>query len=372
MRVDSPSAVSKGYLNMPGNPQSKHVAVSELFGFCERGLISAGVSPDDAAVAADTLVTTDSFGVSTHGTKLLAAYLRRLLGGGVRADGRPCIARELPGCAVVDGQSALGQVSGVFAMKIAIDKAKRCGLDYAGVYNGSHFGALGYYSLLAANAGLIGCAMCNDVPSVAAPGSRVAVTGTNPLSYAIPAGRREPIFFDAAMSTVAGGKVYAARMLGKPIPGDWLIGRDGRPTTDASLYPDAAFLAPMSGHKGYALAILIETLSSLLNGGAVTWQIGSWIYIAPSQPSCHSAAFLAIDVAAMQPLDEFVERVDALVDEIHGAQAAEGCPSVLLPGEREWRNRQAALTQGILLPPDVIGQLAEAASLSRVHPAWLT
>src|SRR6185437_1931521 len=113
-----------------------------------------------------------------------------------------------------------GQVVGVFAMDEAIARARRSGIAYVGVRNSNHFGAAGYYATLAAHEGLFGVAMANDTPSVAAPGSRGPVTGTNPLAYAIPAGGGEPIFLDIAMSTVAGGKVYASWQLGKPIPAD--------------------------------------------------------------------------------------------------------------------------------------------------------
>src|SRR3979490_1825346 len=92
--------------------------------------------------------------------------------------------------------------------------------------------AAGYYSWLAARAGLIGLSMSNDIPSVAAPGSRGAVTGSNPLSYAVPAGKHRTVARDMSTATVAGGKVYAARTRGESIPGNWLIGADGHPTTD--------------------------------------------------------------------------------------------------------------------------------------------
>jgi LDH2 family malate/lactate/ureidoglycolate dehydrogenase len=219
---------------------------------------------------------------------------------------------------------------------------------------------------------MIGLSVCNDVPSVAAPGSRKAVTGTNPLAYAIPAGDRDPIFFDAAISTVAGGKVYAARALGKSIPPDWLIGPDGRPTSDASLYPEHASLAPMSGHKGYGLALLVETLSSLATGAAMTHQVGSWIFGDLTQPTRHGAAFIAMDVSVIAPPGEFKRRVDELIDEIHAAPTADGIERVLVPGEREWANLRQSSETGILLPPDVAEKLLEAARESGLQPPWST
>ena len=86
---------------------------------------------------------------------------------------------------------------------------------------------------LAADAGFIGMSMANDIPSVAAPGSRGAITGSNPFAYAVPAGRYQPMLLDMSVATVAGGKVYAARERGESIPSAWLVGPDGLPTDDA-------------------------------------------------------------------------------------------------------------------------------------------
>ena len=66
----------------------------------------------------------------------------------------------------------------------------------------------------------------NDIPSVAAPGSRKAVLGSNPLAYAIPTAG-DPVLLDMATAAVAGGKVYAAIQRGEQIPSTWLIGPDG-------------------------------------------------------------------------------------------------------------------------------------------------
>lgn len=357
---------------MTGPPfSSRRVTVDELHAFCREALERVGVVGVQAGIAADILVTTDSWGVFTHGTKLLPGYVRRLRAGGIRAVD-PVVVAGGPAWSIVDGGSALGQVTGVFAMREAIEKARRVGVAYVGVRNSNHFGAAGYYATLAARDGLFGIAMANDTPSVAAPGSRVAVTGTNPLAYAIPAGDGDPIVLDVAMSTVAGGKVYAAWQLGKPIPSDWLVDRQGRPTDDASLYPFHAALAPMTGHKGYGLALMIEALSALATGAAVTAQVGDWMTGDPAVPTRHGAAFLAVDVATIAGAAGFADRVRALSDEIHAIPTAEGVDRLHLPGEREWAHRRAALADAIVLPADVVGKLVPLAAELGISPAWLT
>lgn len=349
---------------------ARRVAVADLDRFCVAALRAVGVSAAHARLTADALVAADTWGVFTHGTKLLPGYLRRLRGGGIRTDVEPEVLSEGPAWAVVDGRSALGQVTGAFATATAVRKARAAGIGYAGVRHSNHFGAAGYYAWLAAREGLIGIAVCNDIPSVAAPGSRKAVTGTNPIAYALPAGDRDPILLDIALSTVAGGKVYAARQAGRPIPPDWLVGPDGRPTSDANLYPGTAALAPAGGHKGYGLALLVESLSALLTGAAMTRQVGDWMRGDAAEPTGHGAAFLAIDVNVIAPKGEFARRVAELTDEVHSAPPAEGVERVMVPGEREWANRRRAATEGIALPPDVVAALEVAAQDAGVGPPW--
>jgi len=347
-----------------------HVSIESLTQFCIDALTRVGLSRIDAETTANALVTTDAMGVFTHGSKLLAGYLKKLKGGGYRATAVPHIEREGPGWAIIDGESALGQVGSVFAMRTAMAKARQVGIAYVGLKNTGHIGAAGYYAALAGREGFIGMVTGNDIPSVAAPGSRSAVLGSNPIAYGIPVGNGDPILLDMATAAVAGGKVYAAHQRGEPIPSTWLIGSDGKPTTDASLYPQQASLAPMAAHKGYGFGLWCEILSAVLPGGHMTWQVGSWMFDDTSRPSWHNASFIAIDIGAIVPVEQFEVRLRKLIDEIHGAPTAEGVERVLLPGEREWSMHRQAQIDGILLSPDVIEKLTQAAAFVGLPSPW--
>jgi LDH2 family malate/lactate/ureidoglycolate dehydrogenase len=348
--MNSPNSSSAG-------AHPRRVGVPELHAFCVTALTTAGISREDSQTTADVLVTTDTWGVFTHGVKSLRGYVRRILAGGLRRDAVPTVAVEGPGWAIVDGQSALGMVTSTFAMQTAMAKARQTGIGYAGVHNSCHFGAAGYYAALAAREGLIGLSMSNDIASMTAPGAKGAVIGNNPFAFCVPAGEEDPILLDIAMSTVAGGKVYAARALGKPIPDNWIVDADGRPTTDPSGFPHVGALLPMAGHKGYGLALMIETLSAILSGASIASKVGSWMFDDPARPTDHGAAFFAIHVDSIMPLAMFKQRVDQTIREIRAAPRAQGAERIYLPGEMEWQRRRQALEQGILLPPDVVANV---------------
>ena len=346
------------------------VPVGELRTFTVSALHAAGLNDADAHTAADALVTTDAMGVFTHGTKLLAGYLKKLQGGGYRP-ATPRIERGGPGWAIVDGESALGQVGCTFAMRLAMEKARAVGIAYVGLRNTGHIGAAGYYAALAARGGFIAIVTGNDIPSVAAPGSLGPVLGSNPIAYGIPVGTDDPILLDIATAAVAGGKVYAAHQRGEPIAPTWLIGEDGRPTTDGSLYPQHAALAPMAGQKGYGFGLWCEILSAILPGGHATWQVGSWMFDAPSRPSWHNASFVVLDLAAMAEPGLFEARLRRLIAEIHAAPCADGVERILLPGEREWTSHRRAQNDGIDLPGDARAKLRSILPESAVAPEWL-
>jgi len=337
------------------------VSAQNLHAFCVEALTQVGVGEPDARTAADVLVTTDTWGTFTHGTKALRAYIRRLRDGGLKKKGVPKVASEGPAWAMLDGDSSLGMVSSVFAMNTATAKAATAGIAFVGLRNNCHYGAAGYYAAMAIEKNMIGFSMANDIPTVNAPGARGSVMGSNPFGFAAPAGNEKPILLDMATSTVAGGKVFAAAALGKTIPGNWLLDANAKPTTDPTLFSHAASLTPLGGYKGYGIAFMIEVLSAILTGAAIRWQVLSWTFSDASKPTGHGAAFIAINIASFMPVEEFKQRMDRTIREIRASEKADGAERIYLPGEMEWERREKALIEGMDLPEDVVASLRSLA-----------
>jgi LDH2 family malate/lactate/ureidoglycolate dehydrogenase len=347
------------------------VTIDQLHEFCVEALKRCDVPEEHARLTADVLVATDACGVFTHGTKLLRGYVRRLLAGGIKAGVSPTVDKDGPAWAIVDGHSGLGMVTSIFAMNLAMEKAKTAGLAYVGVRNSCHFGAAGYYANMAAKADMIGMAMANDYPSMAVLGAKKAVLGTNPFAYAVPAGDEPTICLDIASSTVAGGKVRIAQMQNKRVPDTWMVDTEGMPTTDPFLYPHAAFLLPFAGHKGYGIALMIENLAGVLTGTGAMYDLNNWVDHDPSLATNHGGAFLAFNVGAMMPIDGFKRRVDQLIRDIHETPKAKGVERLYVPGEIEWHTRREALARGMALPEDVRESLRTLAGEVDIKVDWL-
>ena len=344
----------------PGGARKRY-RIEKLQEFCVAAMLKCGMRPEDARVTADVLVTTDSWGIHTHGTKHLRLYLARVRAGGVDAQAVPRVVGEGPGWAMLDACKAMAMVSSHRAMQLAIQKARACGIGYVGVKRSTHFGAAGYYATMAAQEGMIGMAMSNVDANMTAPGSRRGVIGNNPFAYAVPTGGPHPMLLDIALSTVAAGKIIAAKDRGEKIPPTWIVDEEGLPTTDITGYPGIGTLLPMAGHKGYGLALMVEVLASVLTGAAMTSDVKSWV-LDLDQCTDEGHAFIAINIPAMMPQAEFQPRMDTMTGRIKEAPKSKGAERIWLPGEKEWETREDALLHGIALPADVVASLEKLGS----------
>jgi LDH2 family malate/lactate/ureidoglycolate dehydrogenase len=340
----------------------KPVKEAELRAFVLSVLDRCGLSAADANTTADVLVTTDTCGVFTHGTKCLLTYTRRLRGHGLKPRGKPRVLDQGPAWATVDGDCAIGMVTSVFAMNLAIDKAAAAGIALVVVRHSCHFGAAGYYASLAAARGQIGFVVCNAEPRVGAPGSQVPVLGSNPIAFAAPSGSKGSMVLDIATAAAAGGKVAAAAAAGKTVPPDWLVDEQGAPVTDPNRYlAGTAFLAPMSAHKGYGLGLMVEVLSGALSGSGMRAAVGMADWDPPEQETDYGHAFMSINPALFLGQGVFQERMDSLLGGIKGLPSTPGSGGVKIPGEIEQEKRKKALERGIELPQDVIAALQKVA-----------
>ena len=338
---------------------SKKIKADSYKTFCAACCVHEGMSKENAEITAQVLCETDMFGTNSHGAKNLYGYVKKQRAGGMDFRAEPEILREGPAYALLDAHQGMGMVTGYRAMELAIRKAKETGVALVAVKNSTHFGAAGYYSNLAAKAGMIGIALSNVDPNMTVPGARGMILGNNPLSYASPTANGESIFLDIAMSNVASLKVVQARKDGTQVPDTWIVDKDGVPTTDPSHYPEEGAMQPMAAHKGYGLAVMVELLTGALTGGGIgsTGEIKSWCFD-PEVPNnvCHT--FIAVDVAQFCGTEKYLSRSEDLAKALHETPKAKGKDRVYLPGEMEWE-RHRRWSQVVELPDAVAESLDE-------------
>ena len=322
-----------------------------------------GLPAGDAQLVAETLVTADLWGHSSHGVMRAPWYIDRLRSGVMRSVTQPRRLVDAGAISVLDAEDGVGQVVAVQAMQDAVRRAKAHGVGVVSVRNSNHHGALGYFTRMAAAEGCIGMLTTNGSPAMAPWGGRRKLVGNNPWSIAAPAGRHAPMMLDIANTVVARGKIFLARQKGQPIPGHWAIDETGMATTD----PVAALngvIQPMAEHKGYAISVMMDVLSGVLSGSGILDEV-SGPYQAERRSRC-GHMFLALNIAAFGPEEAFAERMERMVEQIKAVPRVPDCEEVFYPGEIEARNEGRHRREGLSLPQKTLADLAQVANQSHV------
>lgn len=319
-------------------------------------LAAMGVPKDQAATVTDCLLYADLRGHSSHGIVRLPVYGKRLLSGAVKADPDVRVLNEGSASAIVDGDNGLGPVVGQFAIEHAIALARDHGVGFVTCRHTNHFGSAAFYNESALKERCIGVAASNAPPNMAPYGGRDRFLGTNPLSVAVPAGKRLPVIFDMASSVVARGKIILAAQKGEPIPEGWALDPEGNPTTDAAqglLGP----VLPFGGVKGAAISLLIDILSGVLSGASYGRHLNTLEDLESVQNLGHF--FIVIDPARFIDYRVFCDRMDDLITQLKATPLAPGFQEILAPGEIENRTRERIEREGIPITADVFRQLVD-------------
>nr|WP_187361093.1 Ldh family oxidoreductase [Phytoactinopolyspora mesophila] len=227
-------------------------------------LQGAGFGPEEAGATAEGIVLADCWGIGSHGLMRLPYYLHRAVTGGYPPTAALRTVSDTGPAIALDGGGGLGHWQVRRAAELAATRCARFGLAAVSVGNSGHCGALGAYTLPLLEAGYVSMIFSTG-PAVMPPwGGSQPLLSTSPLAAGIPS-RPRPMIVDLASSAVARGKIAAHAARDEPLPAGWALDAAGRPTTDARAALHG-MLAPLGGAKGYALAMLVETMSAGLAG----------------------------------------------------------------------------------------------------------
>ena len=336
----------------------KTIPQEKLTVFAATCLEKLGLAAANARLVAETLVAANLRGVDSHGIVRLPHYATRLRNGTLNARPNIQVRRTGPAAAVVEGDAGMGQLVAARAMEEAIALAKESGTGAVAARNSSHCGACAWFVEMAVKAGMVGIALTHTDSIMVPPGMKSIFLGSNPIAFGAPAHSEPPIIIDMSTTHAAWGKVIVARQEGKPIPADWAVDAEGRPTTDASR---AVGLAPTGGHKGFALALMIEVLCAQLTGSPFGPHVTK-MYGELEKRRNLGHFMLALDVGRFTDARGFRAQIDALAREIRAQPAADAARPPLAPGDPERLCAAQRAKNGVPLGPGVLGELNTLAS----------
>ena len=323
----------------------------------------AGSAPAEAAQVADNLVMANLSGHDSHGVGMVPRYVDAVLEGGLSPNTGVKVLLDTGPLLNLDGQRGYGQITGVQAMHMGIERAKQHGVCTVALSRSHHLGRIGHFAEMAVAQGLVSVHFVNVLsrPVVAPFGGGDGRFGTNPCCIGVPLAGREPFVLDYATSRVAQGKMRVAHNKGERVPDGYLIDEHGHPTNDPGVVvvpqSNGLFGALMTfgEHKGYGMAVACELLGGALTGG------GTWHREADAKRAVLNGMLtVLIDPNRLGTQASFEQEALAFTDWLRQSPSHSG--GVKIAGEPERAARVARTRDGIVVDDATWAELEASAA----------
>ena len=331
-----------------------------LVGFAHTLLARAGMRDDIARDVAAVLVDGDLLGHTTHGLQLLPGYLAEIDKGTMRTSGEPQVVSRRPAAQAWDGGRLPGPWLTLRAFDVAMDMAATYGTGTVTIRRSHHIACLAAYLKRVTDKGYAAILMSSDPASssVAPFGGTSPVFTPNPLAAGIPTSG-DPILLDVSASYTTNGLTQRLFASGDRLAHAWVQDAQGNATNDpAVLFNEPkGTLLPLggheAGHKGYALALLVESCTGALAGFGRADVSEGWGATVFAQ---------VLDPAAFGGRDEYLRQMDWLAAACRNATPRPGGAPVRLPGENGMKRYREQMAQGVALYPAIMPALAQVAA----------
>ncbi|HTT13015.1 MAG TPA: Ldh family oxidoreductase [Burkholderiaceae bacterium] len=328
----------------------------ELTWFATTLFARAGLAQDRAFCVAELLVEADLLGHSTHGLALAPGYLKELANGTMATSGDPAVLNDFEATAVWDGKRLPGLWLTREAVRSAVARARRFGIGSISIRNSHHIGCLAVFLEEAARQGqLVMVASSDPAVRLVAPFGGITPQMTpDPLAVGIPTGG-DPILVDISTSITTFGLALRLRDSGSRFPGQWALDAQGDPSDDPNVLggePKGSLL-PVGGvdhgHKGYALALIIEALTQALSGfgradAPAGWGASVWVQV--------------FDTSRFAGRTAFERQTAWLAQACRNTAPRRGVDAVRVPGEHALAHKRRAQVEGVALFPAILAALA--------------
>lgn len=319
------------------------LSVGDVFDLSMKALVKAGLSRTHADCVARAIAAGERDECAAHGVYRLPGCVETIKAGKLVPDAEPVIVEPTAALIRADARFGYSLLAFERAAPRLAEKAKQAGVAALVINNCFHFSALWPEIETLTEMGVAALAMTPSHGWVAPAGGTKGLLGTNPVAFGWPRPGRHPYVFDFATSAAARGEISLHHLAGKPIPEGWGLDRDGKPTTDAGAALEGAMLA-FGGHKGSALATMIELMAGALIGDMTSAESMAFDGDDKAAP-CHGELILAFSPDIMS--GGAAEKNAARAETLFAAFAEQGAR---LPSERRYAARARSLAQGVRVP----------------------
>lgn len=320
---------------------------NDLLTLVRNFLSSHGLNQFQTLSLAQILVEAQRDGSLSHGLQRLPGTLDTMRHPHFNRQADPVPENVSPAITRIDAQFGFSCLAAERGMAGLIESARQLGIGLLSVNNGFHSTALWPLVERIADAGLVGISMNPTHAWVAPSGGTKGLLGTNPLAFSWPRKSNPPYVFDFATAAASRADIAMHRDSDKEIPDSWGLNIKGEPTKDAAEVLAGAMIS-FGGHKGSAIATLIELMAGPLIGDRTSKQSQDFDQGANAAP-CHGELFLAFSPELIGGSHVY-EQAEALFEGFSQQGAR-------LPGDRRYRIRAQSTRDGIAVSTDLLERI---------------
>lgn len=328
---------------------AERLSHQELARLLERIFLRAGVSLPIAAILAANCAACERDGSFSHGIFRMPGYVASLRSGWVDGQAVPVVEEHGPSFLRVDAMNGFAQAALEAARPRIEAMVAATGAVVVSIRNSHHFSALWPDLEPFAASGLVALSLVSGLACVVPPGGCEPVFGTNPIAFATPVAGAPPLIYDFATSAMSNGDLRIAAKAGHKVALGTGIDGDGNPSDDPRAILQGGALLPFGGHKGAALALMVEILASAFTGGLFSAEVDFSAH--PGAETPHTGQLLLVLDPARGGNAAFSARVAGLIEAIRRSG------DVRLPSDRRYRRRAQAEREGIPLSPEDYAKL---------------
>ncbi|MDD0974158.1 Ldh family oxidoreductase [Pseudomonas fontis] len=320
------------------------LTLSDAHSLAQSILLHAGFSAAHATAVSATIVAGERDGCASHGLYRVLGCVSTLKAGKVVADAQPEVIDQAPSIVRVDAAGGFSQLAFQAGLPMLQNKARENGIAALAINRCVHFSALWVEIEQLAEAGFVALAFTPSHAWVAPAGGHQPVFGTNPVAFGWPRPGKHPYVFDFATSAIARGDIELHRRAGKTIPEGWGVDEQGQPSTDPNVVLDRGAMLTFGGHKGSALATMVELIAGPLIGDLTSAESLAHADGSKSSPY-HGELLIALDPRRFlgAATDQHLARAETLFESIEGQGAR-------LPSQRRFEARARSLEEGVQIP----------------------
>ena len=247
------------------------LSLEEIFDLAKETLMAHGANLETAEAVAKNVTKAEQDGSVSHGLFRIPGYVDALESGMADGHAVPVVEEVTPVVFRCDAKNGLAPLVHEYCLGKLTDAAQRFGVAVVSIKSSHHYSALWPEVEKISEAGLVGLTTVSYLPWVAPAGGQTPIFGTNPFGFAWPRPNKSPIVIDMATSSMARGEVQVAARDGHEVPLGTGLSPSGELTTNAADIVKGVLL-PFGGHKGSALALMVELLSGPLVGDKFSYE----------------------------------------------------------------------------------------------------